>query len=254
MSIKINWKFLFGLLMILLSIAFYVLHYLIFKDSHHIFLYLIGDIAFVFIEVLMVSIIIHNILNEWEKKSHLKKLNMVIETFFSDFGKQLLAFFSIYDKNKRKIKDMLTTGKEECEEINFSRVLKALKEYNVDIDINKIDLQKLLNFLKSKRSSLVNLLQNPNLLEHQTFSETLMSIFHITEELAARDLNNLSDEDIQHTKEDFERAYMLLTKQWLNYMNYTKDNYPYFYLYAMKTNPFDEKSEWLVKLIEVTEA
>src|SRR4030043_1711803 len=117
MGIRINWKFLFGISMLILSIIFYVIHYLIFKDSHHIFLYLIGDIAFVFIEVLMVSIIIHNILNEWEKKSHLKKLNMVIETFFSDFGKQLLAFFSLHDKNKSKIKDMLT-GKEECEDIN----------------------------------------------------------------------------------------------------------------------------------------
>lgn len=248
MRIKINWKFLFGILMIVLSIAFYILHYLIFKDSHHIFLYLIGDIAFVFIEVLMVSIIIHNILNEWEKKSHLKKLNMVIETFFSDFGKQLLAFFSDYDENKSKIKDMLTC-KEECGEINFNKVIKTLKEYNGDIDINKIDLQKLLDFLKSKRPSLVNLLQNPNLLEHQTFSETLMSIFHITEELAARDLRNLSDEDIRHTKLDFDRAYMLLTKQWLNYMNYTKTHYPYFYLYAMKTNPFDEKSKRLVNSI-----
>ncbi len=232
-----------------ISIIFYIMHYLFFKDLHHIFLYLIGDIAFVFIEVLMVSIIIHNILNEWEKKSHLKKLNMVIETFFSDFGKQLLAFFSLYDKNKSKIKDMITIN-EECEDINFNKVLKAIKVYNGNVDINKIDLHTLLDFLKSKRPSLVNLLQNPNLLEHQTFSETLMSIFHITEELAIRDLKNFSDEDIQHTKEDIERAYIFLTKQWLDYMNYTKAHYPYFYLYAMKTNPFDEKSEWLVKSIE----
>ena len=100
-------------------------------------------------------------------------------------------------------------------------------------------------FLKDKRKFLLNLLQNPNLLEHESFSETLMSIFHITEELAARDLKNLSLEDLNHTKTDIERAYKNLTIQWLNYMNYTKKNYPYFYLFAMKTNPFDEKSKWL---------
>ena len=82
----LNWRLMLGVLLLLLSVAFYVLHYLIFHDSHHIFLYLVGDVAFVFIEVLMVTLIIHHLLNEWEKKSRMKKLNMVIETFFSEFG------------------------------------------------------------------------------------------------------------------------------------------------------------------------
>ena len=244
MNITKNWKLIFGVVMIILSIIFYFIHYLIFKDSHHIFIYLIGDIAFVFIEVLLVSIIIHNLLNEWEKKSHLKKLNMVIETFFSEFGKYLLAFLSKHDKNLNKIKNNITT-KEECGEINFTNAINKINKYNEDIDVNKIDLHTLLVFLKDKRKFLLNLLQNPNLLEHESFSETLMSIFHITEELAARDLKTLSNEDLNHTKEDLERAYKLLTIQWLNYMNYTKKNYPYFYLFAMKTNPFDEKAPWL---------
>lgn len=244
MNFQKNWKIIFGLIMIILSITFYVIHYLIFKDLHHIFIYLLGDIAFVFIEVLLVSIIIHNLLNEWEKRSHLKKLNMVIETFFSEFGKYLLAFISKHDKNLDKIKDKITSS-EECGEINFSNAINIIKKYNENIDINKIDLQTLLIFLKDKRKFLLNLLQNPNLLEHESFSETLMSIFHITEELAARDLKNLSLEDLNHTKTDIERAYKNLTIQWLNYMNYTKKNYPYFYLFAMKTNPFDEKSKWL---------
>ena len=55
-------RILLGLLLILLSIFFYVIHYLLFKDSHHIFIYLVGDIAFVFIEVLLVTLIIHKLL------------------------------------------------------------------------------------------------------------------------------------------------------------------------------------------------
>jgi len=83
--------------MVVLSFVFYFLHFLIFRDAHHIFIYLLGDIAFVFIEVLMVTLIIHHLLNEWEKKSHLKKLNMVIEVFFSEFGKHLLVYLSNFD-------------------------------------------------------------------------------------------------------------------------------------------------------------
>ncbi len=44
----LNWQILAGLALIILSVAVYFVHYLIFKDLHHIFIYLIGDIAFVF--------------------------------------------------------------------------------------------------------------------------------------------------------------------------------------------------------------
>ena len=41
----LNRRVLLGVILVLLSVIFYLLHYLIFKDPHHIFLYLIGDIA-----------------------------------------------------------------------------------------------------------------------------------------------------------------------------------------------------------------
>ena len=69
---------LFGILLILLSVIFYVIHYVIFRDPHHIFIYLIGDIAFVFFEVLLVTLIIEKLLRERERQNRLEKLNMVI--------------------------------------------------------------------------------------------------------------------------------------------------------------------------------
>lgn len=253
MSGRINWKIMMGIAMVALSMIVYFMHFLIFRDAHHIFIYLIGDIAFVFIEVLMVSIIIHQLLNEWEKKSHLKKLNMVIEVFFSEFGKHLLVYLSNFDKNLNKIHDLIIDKDESCK-MDFKAAFKALKSYKADIEIDKVNLLKLSKFLTDRRRFLVNLLQNPNLLEHQTFTETIMAIFHIAEELAARDLNNISKEDIGHTKTDIERAYNRLTYQWLSYMEYTEKNYPYFFLYAMRTNPFDEKASWLERWYEPVEA
>lgn len=70
-----------GITLILLSAIFYFMHYLIFRDVHHIFIYLVGDVAFVFIEVLLVTVIIHKLLNEREKRSRLAKMNMLIGTF-----------------------------------------------------------------------------------------------------------------------------------------------------------------------------
>jgi len=54
---RFGWQVFLGLFLVVLSIIFYLIHYAIFRDSHHIFIYLIGDIAFVFIEVLMVTLI-----------------------------------------------------------------------------------------------------------------------------------------------------------------------------------------------------
>ena len=76
-------KVLFGLLLILLSVFVCAIHYIIFRDAHHMFLYMVGDVAFVFVEVLLVTLILHQILSERDKRSMLKKLNMVIGAFFS---------------------------------------------------------------------------------------------------------------------------------------------------------------------------
>ena len=242
-------RFILAVALLVLSAVTYFVHYLIFRDAHHIFIYLIGDIAFVFIEVLLVSIIIHHLLTQWERKSHLKKLNMVIEIFFSEFGKHLLVYLSNFDKNLEYIHDLITDENGSCE-LDFNSAFKAIKKYKADIDIRRIDLSKLSKFLTDRRIFIVNLLQNPNLLEHASFTETLMAVFHIAEELAARDLPNISKDDLEHTKVDIERAYNRLIYQWLSYMRYTKKHYPYFFLFAMQTNPFDEEASWLDRWYE----
>ncbi|MGD9161566.1 MAG: hypothetical protein PVG39_24345 [Desulfobacteraceae bacterium] len=239
----LNWRVILGLSLLLLSTVVYYLHYLLFHDAHHIFIYLVGDIAFVFVEVLLVTMVIHQLLNEWEKKSKLKKLNMVIETFFSEFGKPLLAYLSKADRDLATIRSAVVM---DCEgEPDFKHAASAVRSYNGNIDLAKIQLDNLENFLCTKRVFLVNLLQNPNLLEHETFTESLMALFHITEELAARDLDNLSEEDRLHTKQDLERAYGLLIRQYVAYIKYTYEHYPYFFLFVTNTNPFDAEASWI---------
>ena len=61
---RLNWQIVLGLSLIALSAFIYLIHYAIFGDAHHIFIYMVGDIAFVPIEVLMVTLIIHRLLTE----------------------------------------------------------------------------------------------------------------------------------------------------------------------------------------------
>lgn len=82
-------------------------------------------------------------------------------------------------------------------------------EYRGNIDLAKVNLGQLEMFLRDRRGVLVSLLQNPNLLEHESFTESLMAVFHITEELAARDLTALSQEDRQHRTGEGSHSFLI---------------------------------------------
>lgn len=244
---RLSWQILLGLCLIALSTIFYLLHYAIFRDPHHIFLYLVGDVAFVFIEVLLVTLIIHQVLSMREKRTRLEKLNMVIGAFFSEVGTRLVAYFSDFDPKLDRIRKELVVTNDWSEQ-EFSSVSKRLKNCDYGVEIQKVELEDLANFLMAKRDFLLRLLENPTLLEHESFTELLQSVFHLTEELANReDLGELPDTDYQHLAGDIKRAYVLLVHQWLDYMKHLKDNYPYLFSLAMRANPFDRDASPIVK-------
>ncbi|MFZ7104475.1 MAG: hypothetical protein ACOWWO_17725 [Peptococcaceae bacterium] len=235
----LNWQVLFGLLLIVLSALVYFIHYLIFRDAHHIFIYLIGDIAFVFFEVLLVTLVIHQLLHYREKKSMLNKLNMVIGAFFSEVGSELVKTFLTFDVKHDEIARKMRINSNTFEG-GFSKICDDVKDHPYDIDIKKGNLKDLKSFLKEKRQFLLNLLENPNLLEHDSFTNLLWAVFHLTEELVYRkDLSKLPETDYEHLAGDMERVYHLLVIEWLDYMKHLKGNYPYLFSLAVRTNPFD---------------
>ncbi len=244
---RLNWQLLLGLSLVALSAIFYLVHYAIFRDTHHIFIYLLGDVAFVPIEVLLVTLIIHQLLSAREKRSMLKKLNMVIGAFFSEVGTSLLKSFYDFDIHADTIRKDLIVGKEWSAK-NFSRALQHLKKHDYSVNSKKGSLEDLKVFLISRRDFLLGLLENPNLLEHESFTELLWAVFHLTEELAFReDVKQLVDTDHDHISGDIKRAYVLLISEWLSYMKHLKNDYPYLFSLSIRTNPFDPHASPEVK-------
>ncbi len=239
---KNSWQISLGVILIISSVIMYLIHYVIFRDPHHIFIYLIGDIAFVFIEVLMVTLVIHSLLNIREKRERLEKLNMLIGVFFSEVGTRLLVLFSDSDPNLEKIKQRLIITSDWSDK-EFKHMNNQLREYEYKINIDMINLEDLYDFFMVKNDFLVRLLENPNLLEHESFTEVLRAVFHIVEELEHRkNIKQLSKNDRNHIAVDIMRSYNLLVFEWLSYMNYLKNNYPYLFSLAMRRNPFDENA------------
>ena len=244
---KINWQIILGISLVVLSIALYSVHYLIFRDSHHIFIYLVGDIAFVPIEVLFVTLIIHRVLSDREKKAMLKKLNMVIGAFFSEVGLKLLPMFANFDHKSDEVKKELSQMKN-WSNSEFKKASVMMENYKFEIDSNLGSLKELQVFLTKRRNFLLRLLENPNLLEHETFTELLWAVFHLTEELEYRtDLDKLPHTDMVHISGDIKRVYVLLLNRWIDYVMHLKDQYPYLYSLAVRTNPLDEDASPIVK-------
>ena len=244
---RFSWQILLGLSLVVLSIGFYLLHYAIFRDPHHIFIYLIGDVAFVFIEVLMVTLIIHQLLSEREKRARLEKLNLVIGVFFSEVGTRLLTYFSDFDPKLDQIRKELVVTNDWSEQ-EFLSARKRLKNYDYGVEIEKVELEDLAKYLMGKRDFALRLLENPTLLEHESFTELLRAVFHLTEELISReDFTQLPDTDYHHLAGDIKRAYVSLVHQWFDYMKHLKDDHPYLFSLAMRANPFDQNASPIVK-------
>ena len=239
MKKKSLWQIWLGIVLIVLSLAFYLVHYLIFRDAHHIFIYLIGDIAFVFFEVLLVTLIIHEVLNLRERKALMEKLNMVIGAFFSEVGTSLLGKLAACDPDGEDIRrELIVTGRWTRE--RFEKAQQAIRAHEFKIEAKCEDLPAMREMLIGQRAFLLRLLENQNVLEHETFTGLLMSVFHLAEELSARrDVQQLAEADRSHIAADMKRIYGLLTAEWLDYMKYLQEHYPYLFSFAMRTNPFD---------------
>jgi len=192
--------------------------------------------------VLLVSLIVHRVLDVREKRNRMEKLNMVIGAFFSEMGMPLLHSFAEFDTTCQQIKDCLTLDAGWKEE-DFRRSGKAISAYECAIGRDDEQLEAMREFLLSKRDFTLTLLENPTLLEHETFTDLLWSVFHLTEELRYRYiLEDLPDSDHEHLCSDIARAYSLLLREWLVYLEHLKENYPYLFSLAVRMNPLDPDS------------
>ncbi|HTY13885.1 MAG TPA: hypothetical protein VMD02_06835 [Candidatus Omnitrophota bacterium] len=241
-----GWQAWAGILLVLLSAILYYADFMIFHKVSETLYYLLGSLAFMPLEVLLVTIILHQLLVSREKSARLEKLNMVIGAFFSEMGTPLLTLFSDYDPCLEEIKKELVV-QHNWTDREFSSIRRRLKKYDYSVDIKKFDLQGLKTFLVDKRGFMLRLIENPNLLEHEAFTDLLWAVFHFTEELASRkSLIDLPHSDLKHLENDVKRVYVLLVWQWLDYMKHLKENYPHLFSLAIRMNPFDETASPIV--------
>ncbi len=244
----INWRLQLIFIFVALSALTYFVHYLLFHDVHHIFIYMIGDMGFLFLDVLLVVLVIEQLLSQREKRLLLNKLNMVIGTFFSDVGIELMRrFFNFFPEAKGLAGDLeiKTTWKPK----DFQKAAARAEAFSYSARVDGDSLTDLGEFLNSKRDFLLRLLENPNLIEHDRFTDLLWAVFHLTEELVLRkdQIYDLPRADYEHLANDLKRAYSMLAREWVHYTSHLQHNYPFLFSLAARINPFSPNPSPIVR-------
>lgn len=235
-----KWEILFVLGLSSASFTIYLIKGLIFHDARAILSDILSQVAFLPIYVLLSTIMIDSLLSRREKGQRIKKLNMVIGAFFSESGVELLQSLSQFDRTTEETTRLILVD-------DWPQKVRKMKKWlakdGFQMNSRTGDLLELKTKLLAQRGFILRMLENPNLLEHESFTDLLWAVFHLTEELVSRtNLKHLEDADYRHFTGDIERAYSSLILEWLTYMIHLKDDYPFLFSFAARTNPFDPEA------------
>jgi len=222
------------------SAIIYFIHYVIFEDVHHIFIYMIGDFAFLPLEVFLVVIVLERILTRREKMAIREKMNMVVGAFFSEIGDQLLRNLIGCFQGREEIRQNLAVLPD-WNHSDFKRAMDYARHIEYMPDCQELNLEAMRTLLLEKRQFLLTLLENPNILEHEHFTDLLWATFHLSEELEARaSLDDLPDSDLGHIAIDIERLFSRLIVEWVAYVEHLQTSYPYLFSLVTRIHPFKE--------------
>ena len=224
-----------SLSLILLSVLLHLLHIAVFKDPHHLFIYLMGDIAFIPLEVFLVTLVLDRFIERRERQKLLNKTNMLIGLFYQELGSRLLMEISGSDSGFDRKAALV---KSNWEERDFQVLTDLIKAHSHKVAMESVDLDRFQQLIGRNQQMMINLLTNPALQEHEEFTDTLLSVSHLLEELNQRDLTALEDDDLAHLKIDTERVYKHLSVGWVAYMAHIKKEYPFLFASALRMNPF----------------
>ena len=235
-----RWLIIMAAGLVAITAIILAIHYVIFRDARNLFFYLLLDIGFLPLQVLIVGLILERIVSMREKRALTHKLNMVIGAFFSELGTPLLAELLPTMSAAADIRERLRLQASWKRE-DFNRASQFARDLSCAVDLTKIDLPALKTHLLDQRQFMLRLLENPNLLEHDRFTDLLWAVLHVEEELEARtSLQDLRASDESHLELDVRRAFTQLLAEWVFYVSHLKEDYPYLFSLVMRIQPFQE--------------
>lgn len=220
------------------SLVFYAIQHVLFDRPGETAFYFLQDLAFVPINVLLVTVGLNTVLNRHDQQSKLEKVSIVVNEFFAEAGTELIQAIHPGIVNLDAVSTRLQPNGRWTDK-DFDDVIEFLGQYKTKIDVKRLDLTDLHELLRLKKGQILHLFENANLLENDRFTDMLWAVYHVHDELRSRTrYDNLPPSDIQHLNQDVQRAIQLLLVEWIESMRSLKKRYPYLYSLACRKCPF----------------
>jgi hypothetical protein len=233
--------------LLLTSALVYLVAYDLFGRADEIEFWLLMETAFVPIQVLLVGLVLDRLLALQARHQRLRKMNMVIGTFFSELGTRLLGDLVAALENRAEVTPVLGI-RGDWSAAHYQRALDQARHLEYRVNPDALDLPVLRQTLTAQRGMLVMLLANPNLMEHERFTDLLWAVFHLMEELQARpSFADLPKSDRDHLAGDANRVLSHLAVEWLHYCHHLHQSYPYIHSILVRTQPLQDAPSAIVK-------
>ena len=179
---RVFWELRVVVILVAVSLVLYLIHFAWFRDLKHIWFWSFTSLAFLPISALVLTLLINRVISARDKAIRLDKLNMLIGVFFSNVGNDLLLRFSDWDPEDQYLRNHFGAP-EPWNRLHGKSALAILTKHQFSVTVNGLQLVELKAFLYPHVDFLMRLIENPNLLEHENFTQLLRAVFHLAEEL-----------------------------------------------------------------------
>lgn len=226
------------LLLLCASALLYAIHYLIFRDLHHLAIFGLHELAFVPLEVILVTLGLDQLVEKTHREEARSKVSIIETLYFNESGGTMLRYLTSFDPDAARLRELLQVT-EDWHPSDFRQAIRQLKSYPFLLDLDRIDFFGLHYHLSQRHEYYRSMLENPALTQSEAFTEMIMKIYLLWEELDGRtNLYQLPEKDRSYLAELLHEIYRELTEYWLdNVYNHSIHNR--FRLHrAIESNPF----------------
>lgn len=238
------WKRYLAIGLVVVTVVMYYLRWHFFANPsmhNEMVRYIFDDLAFMCIQILVVTVVLETYLQRREMQTLRQKLNMIIGAFFSQFGFEMLHELALNDAQINEIKGSVSPQMNWTHR-DFVHARRVFAQHAPEMRLTPASLRSMNELVHRHKDAVLTLLTNQALLDHETFTDLLWAISHIGDELEARrDFETLPDSDIAHLALDMKRAYQLFGFEWLSYLEHLQGRYPYLYSLAVRNNPLEHE-------------
>ena len=224
-----------------LSIVLLIIHHWIFHENGYWASFLLlHEIALMPLEFVVVTLGLEQILELTHKRENQAKISMIESVFFSESGSDMLRYLFSCDADKdiEEIRSIMDVQRGwSAKQIRQARA--AVKNITYEVDSSKIDFFGLHYHLSTRHSYFLKVIENPALSGHERFTELLLHIYHLWEELECRtDLYNLPPDDREYLCKAVNAVYKELAIEWMQNATDLLLHQPERLHHVIRTNPF----------------